>query len=419
MTPATVVTPPTTPLNTNTVTEVGSRLGLTPRETPATVEIIDKQVIQEQGYRTTTEAAQGAVGVLAGDAPGAAGNFSMRGFSESQINTLYNGIKIGPSSMTNRIMDTGNLERIEILKGPASLLSGEGATGGAVNYVTKAPHTGAIINELFTSYDSFKGYRAYLGSGGSTDIKGLDYRFDVSRPFINSFIDDTYTKIWNLSGGLNYRVNDQFKIWGAAEYKEDKDRFYWGTPLVPANFPGIVPTSGIVSGLWTQYYPDGHTGTLNPVTVDARTLRTTYNVLDNHSGARELWLRGGFEYAATNSVTLKSQFYSYDAQRTWFNNEVDAFNDNSAPCCGPQGQVYRERFSVYHDQRLIGNVTDLIVKSNISGMDNRFVATFAASSLQFNAKQDDNFGSDNVQLVNPDRGLYPTFRTFSLRNCMT
>ena len=74
-------TPTTTPLNTNTVTEVGGPLGLTPRQTPATVEIVDQQLIKEQGYRTTTETAQGFPGVTAGDGPGAAANFSMRGFS--------------------------------------------------------------------------------------------------------------------------------------------------------------------------------------------------------------------------------------------------------------------------------------------------------------------------------------------------
>ena len=89
----------------------------------------------------------------------------LRSFSGDQINTLYNGIKIGPSGMTNRVMDTGNLQQIEYLKGPASLLSGEGAAGGAVNYVTKRPHTGKIENEFFTSYDSIAGLRSGFGSG--------------------------------------------------------------------------------------------------------------------------------------------------------------------------------------------------------------------------------------------------------------
>ena len=143
---------PQTPLNTNVVTEVGSRLGLTARQTPATVEVIDKQVIEDRGLRTTTDIAKAAVGVTGGDAPGAPAIFSMRGFAGDQINTLYNDIWIGPSTMTGRPMDTANLERVEILKGPASLLSGIGATGGAVNYVTKAPHTGPIVNEAFAAF---------------------------------------------------------------------------------------------------------------------------------------------------------------------------------------------------------------------------------------------------------------------------
>ncbi len=412
--PATPVatTPPTTPLNTNTVTEVGGPLGLTSRQTPATVEIVDKEKIKEQGYRTTTETAQGFPGVTAGDGPGAAANFSMRGFSGTQINTLYNGIKIGPSEMTNRIMDTYNLDRVEILKGPASLLSGEGATGGAVNYVTKAPHTGPILNEAFTGWDSINGFRFGAGSGGSTNIKGLDYRFDISRTNLNGFIDDTYTKLFNVSGQLNYRVNDSFKVWGAAEYKEDRDRFYWGTPIVPANAAGIVPTSGIVSGLWTQNYPGpdfaGPTGTRNPATIDARTLTTNYNVLDNKSYGKELWLRGGFEYVFDNNVTLRSQAYAYGARRYWHNNEINTFNDTvSAPDSGlDYGRVYRERLTVDHDQRTYGNITDLSWDSRIAGMENWSVVTFSAYRTQFNVAQDTVFGSDNVDLINPVRGLY-------------
>lgn len=392
--------PVQTPLNTAAVTEVGSRLGITAREMPASVEVIDQQTIRELGVRTTTDVAKLAVGVTGGDAPGAPAIFSMRGFSGDQISTLYNGIPIGPSTMTGRPMDTANLQQVEIIKGPDSLVAGLGATGGAINYVTKAPRTGPIVNEAFTSYDSFNGYRAGYGSGGSTLINGLDYRFDISHFNEKSFIDDTYSKLSNVSGQLNYRVNESLKIWGAAEYRQDKDRFYWGTPLVPANAPGIVPTNGIVSGQWTNYYLNGHTGTLNPVTIDARTLTTTYNVLDNHSGASELWLRSGFQWDITNNISLRSQVYGYDAHRHWFNNEINSFDDS-----GPNN-VYRERLALDHAQRLYGNITDLTVNSNIGGMDNRFVATVAASSSQFNVSQDTLFFSDTVELINPDRGLY-------------
>ena len=200
---------------------------------------------------------------------------------------------------------------------------------------------------------------------------------------MSGFIDDTYSRLSNISGQLNYRVTDTFRIWGAAEYKQDKDRFYWGTPLVPANAPGVVPTNGIVSGVWTNYYLNGHSGTLNPVTIDARTLNTNFNVLNNHSGAEELWLRSGFQWDITNNISLKSQVYGYDAHRHWFNNEISSFDDFSGA-----NNVYRERLALDHAQRLYGNITDLTINSNIGGMENRLVATVAASSQQFNVSQD-------------------------------
>ena len=111
-------------------------------QTPATVDIVGQQTIQDQGYRTTTDTAQGAVGVLAGDAGGAPANFSMRGFSFGEVNILYNGIWTGPSDITARWMGTANLEQVEFLKGPSSLMSGLNAIGGSVNYVSRQPTTG-------------------------------------------------------------------------------------------------------------------------------------------------------------------------------------------------------------------------------------------------------------------------------------
>jgi iron complex outermembrane receptor protein len=138
----------TTPLNTNAVAGSASRLGLTVRETPATVEVVDQPTMREQGYRTTTETAQGAVGVLSGDAAGAPAGFSMRGFTYGEVNVLYNGISIGPQDVTSRVMDTANLDRVEFLKGPSSLMSGLDGIGGSVNYVTRQPTSGPIQNEL-------------------------------------------------------------------------------------------------------------------------------------------------------------------------------------------------------------------------------------------------------------------------------
>lgn len=392
---------PQTPLNTGGVAQSASRLGLTVREIPATVDVVSQQTIQEQGYRTVSEVAQGAVGVTSGDNPSEPSAFSMRGFSNSQINVLYNGIKIGPQNMTSRFMDTANLESVEFLKGPASLLSGEGASGGAINFVTRQPTTGPVRNDAEFSYDSLNSFRSHYGSGGSTNVDGLDYRFDVSHSSLNGFADDTNTKTLDVSGQLNYRISDSLKIWGAIEYKEDKDKAYWGDPLVSTAFSGSHATTGIVSGTYVSNFNGTNLG---PVTIDDRTFNTNYNVLDNNNQAKELWLRGGFELKLTPDLVLKSQVYGYGAERSWFNNEVEAFNATT-------GLVDRERFYVAHSERLAGNITDLAWDTNIAGMDNRLVTTVAVSDLAFTRPGAANFPDDTVSLVDPVQGYYGLLTT--------
>src|SRR5262249_53971091 len=125
-------TAPTTPLNTGAVAGSATRLGLPVLQTPASVEVVSQPTMKEQGYRTTTETAQGAVGVLSGDAAGGPAGFQMRGFSFGQVNVLYNGISTGPQSITSRWMDTAALQQVEFLKGPSALMTGLNAIGGSV-----------------------------------------------------------------------------------------------------------------------------------------------------------------------------------------------------------------------------------------------------------------------------------------------
>ena len=390
--------PNTTPLNTNVVAESASRLGLTGRETPATVEVIDQQTMREQGYRTTAETVNGAVGVLSVDAAGAPAGFSMRGFSFGEVNVLYNGIWIGPQSITSRWMDTANLSQVEFLKGPSSLMTGLNAIGGSVNYVTRQPTSGPIQNELDLSLDSLGTVRSHFGSGGSTAVKGLDYRVDVTGTRLNGFIDDVDRNLTGVSTQLNYRVTDAFKTFVAVEYKKDSGHAYWGTPVVPVSYAGPYAKSGVVSGSAVSTF-DG--SIIAPVTINSRTLKTNYNVLDNSTGAEELWLRTGFEWAPTKDVTVKNQTYYYQAKRHWLDSETYAFNTTT------NSTIDRDRFFVGHNQRVVGNITDLIWDSNFAGMNNRFAAQLQASSNKITFTQHaGGFPEDTVDVINPDRGYY-------------
>lgn len=373
-----------------------SRLGLTLRETPASIEVLSQSLLRERGARSVTEAALAATGVTAGDFPAEPANFSMRGFANSQINTLYNGLKIGPPNMTSRVMDVGNLERIEFLKGPASLMSGEGASGGAVNFVTRQPQRGKPQHELNLSTGSFGAVRSGFGSGGTTAVESLDYRIDLNRSAGNGFIKDTRHENWHLSGGLDWYAQPGLKLFGAVEFKEDDSSAYWGTPLVSVAAPGVQGKSGVVSGT----YVSGFNGSdLGAVTIDRRTRRTNYNVLDNRNEAEERWLRLGADWQVSTDLTLRTQFYRFSADREWFNNEVTAFNAGT-------GLVDRERFYVAHDQTTVGNKSELQWDAPIGGLRNRLVVALEWADTQFERPGAANFPGDSVSLVAPQRGTY-------------
>jgi iron complex outermembrane recepter protein len=111
----------------------------------------------------------------------------MRGFSQGQVRLLFDGLVLGPTGFVTRPRDSWNLDRIEILKGPASVLYGEGAVAGAVNLVTKRPLRGASGSEAFLSYGSFNTLRAGVGSGGTLGTDNLYYRVDLSYQNADSF----------------------------------------------------------------------------------------------------------------------------------------------------------------------------------------------------------------------------------------
>jgi len=392
-----------TPLNTNAVAGSATRLGLTVRQTPATVEVVDQQTMQDQGYRTTTEIAKGAVGVLDLDSAGAPANFSMRGFTFGEVNVLYNGISIGVASDTTRVMDTFGLGQVEFLKGPSALMSGIMAIGGSVNYVSRQPTTGPIQNELDLSIDTLGTFRSHYGSGGSTAVPGLDYRFDVTGSKINSFIDGDFRALGDASAQLNYRVNDTIKTFVAFEYKTDEGHAYWGTPLVPVSFAGSRAVSGVVSGNAFSTFSGDNLGLM---TIDSRTLTTNYNVADNSTGATELWLRSGFELTPLNNVTVKDQVYYFQAQRHWFDSETYAYDDGAVFV---PGVIDRDRFFVTHNQHVVGDNLDFLWDSRLLGMDNRLAAQLQVSGDWITFAEEGNpndYPYDDVSVIDPVQVVY-------------
>jgi iron complex outermembrane receptor protein len=101
------------------------------RDIPSSIQVVPRQVIEDRGITNVGEALQNTSGTNgSSDAP------NLRGFSTFD-SVFVNGTRRGRLGFDNPTTD--NIERIEVLKGPASVLFGQGSPGGIINLVTKEP----------------------------------------------------------------------------------------------------------------------------------------------------------------------------------------------------------------------------------------------------------------------------------------
>jgi iron complex outermembrane receptor protein len=372
----------------DTPAAAGSRLGLTARETPASVEVITQETLRQRGAATLEEALRGAVGVTAGGAPGNPSVVSTRGFTGGFVTYLFDGTRISVPSMSSRPQDSFNYDRIEVLKGPASVLFGEGGIGGAVNFVPKRPDRSQSGSEALIAVGALGSLRLGVGSGGVIDTGGA-WRLDVSHNRSDGWVDRNRSELSHLTSGVSFEVNPRLKLEASLDLLHDDIASYWGTPLIPRLFAG-QPTD-VVS-------------TTDDRVVDRRTIATNYNVADGLMQAESAWLRGQVAWQMAPAWTLRNELSAYLADRHWRNAESLTF---VAP-----DRINRDQADISHDHRVLGNRLELGHVGRIVGRDNRFVAgaelqvTDFASERRFSDGSAATNAALQVALLDPQVGRF-------------
>lgn len=126
------------------------------KDLPFSISAFTEQFITDIGALDLQDVLRFAPGVTSGDKSFVAGNnrFSIRGF-DGDVPPQRNGFT------GNRNVDNANVTRVEVIKGPASLLYGQIIPGGTVNYITKRP-TGKQFVSIKTSVGNESDYRVVL-----------------------------------------------------------------------------------------------------------------------------------------------------------------------------------------------------------------------------------------------------------------
>lgn len=192
------------------------------RDIPQSITVVTEKLIDDRNLDTLKEVLHNTAGVTFQAAEGGEEDVRLRGFSLAGTGDIFvDGIR--DPAFYDR--DTFANDRVELLRGSASMLFGRGSTGGAVNQVTKKPY-GLDSSEISTTVGSYNfrrvtgdfnigtGNDAALrvnamvtkadnnGAGSSVDKQGLAaaYRFGIGTT--NEFLVDLYSVKNN--NGMNY-----------------------------------------------------------------------------------------------------------------------------------------------------------------------------------------------------------------------
>jgi len=136
----------------------GSRLGLTARETPASVSSLGAADMAERDLTRAQDAAVRMPGITESPSPGNGGTALVaRGFGgHNSVAQMVDGTRlIVASGSISYPFSSWPLESVQVLRGPASVLYGDGAIGAAVNYVTKQPRFDKTEREAFVAAGSY------------------------------------------------------------------------------------------------------------------------------------------------------------------------------------------------------------------------------------------------------------------------
>ena len=212
---------------------VGTRTETPIQNIPQSIQAVPQEVIEDQQVTNITDALRNVPGVVPADSNRTLfNNFTIRGFGGgfNFINDVYRRNGLRDSLGASNTGDTANIERIEVLKGPSSVLYGRGSPGGIVNLVTKQPLSDPFY-EVSGEIGNYNFYRGTIDLSGPLN-KNVLYRLNVAAETSESFIDFYDRDRYLVNPVLAWNISDDTKLTLEFEYRSVKSLNDAGLPAV-------------------------------------------------------------------------------------------------------------------------------------------------------------------------------------------
>jgi iron complex outermembrane recepter protein len=219
--------------NASTATKTDTPL----RDIPQSIQVVPRQVIEDQGATRASEILRNVSGVVSTTGPSGVGEeFAIRGFSGNDDVGAGNEYRNGFRALDLGSFNPSNIERVEVLKGPASVLYGQLEPGGVINFVTKQPLDRPYYSADF-EVGSYSFYKPSIDiSGPLTKDKRLLYRLNVAYENSGSFVNFVDREIFQISPSFTYKIGDNTNLKLSYEYLSENGTNNPGLPRNPIAF---------------------------------------------------------------------------------------------------------------------------------------------------------------------------------------
>ena len=192
-------------------------------ETPASVQVVTQQLLQDQKPARLDDALANVSGVRASNI-GWAENIYIRGFNTSTY--FRDGFRIDDPTGLGGLLTLSNVDSIEVLKGPGSILYGRVEPGGVVNVITKQPQETPYL-EVEQDVGSWNHYvTKFDATGPITDGKTLLYRVNLSYDTSDFWIDNVSDKRVFVAPTFQYKPSARTQVTLEASYSHDESTLY-------------------------------------------------------------------------------------------------------------------------------------------------------------------------------------------------
>ncbi|WP_082926048.1 TonB-dependent siderophore receptor [Halomonas sp. G11] len=344
-------------------------------ETPRAVSSVNREELETRNVQQLDETFRYRSGVLSGHY-GSDNNtdwFKVRGFDQA---TYLDGLRLYRTGYYQWLPETYGLERVEVFKGPASILYGEAPSGGLINAVSKRP-----TDEPRGEFEIQAGNRDHrqLGidtSGPVTESGDVRYRFVGLYKERDGDLNDTDNERIYFAPSLEWDVSDDTQLTVLASFQKDDGvpvnpfKLAYGT-LEDTPFGKVDPQTNYGS---PGYDKDEHT-------------QTGIGYEFKHRVDDTWEFEQDFRYSHLD-LDLRSTYVNYSVGRTAYRGHLQRDGDIDS-------------FTI--DNRMIGNwYTERTENTLLIGVDYQ--------DLSLDGKEYDSFNygaADSVDLFDP-QGDFPT-----------